>query len=350
MNQQKEILTSNFKVEMNGQQLNHELRMLVTRIEFIEEINFPSMFRIHFHATNFGDMQLKLVNFEFFDIGVEVKLYMGSDKPDLMMVGEITSIEPKFKEDSSEIEIRGYDRLHKLKLGKSTKTYLDIKDSDLVSEVAGYWGLQADADRTETVYRHIFQNNISDYDFLKERAYRLRYEIKVHDKKLIFKKSGESTSPFVTLEYGADFNIFSATYGAVYMGDQLDVKGWDYARKKVIKASARNGNEISKMDAKRTGAEMTKNSFKSSATALLDENPVDNSEAETLAMAEFNRHVAQTVLGKGQMGGDPSLRISKTVKLAKLGNFNGIYYIHKTIHSMDKRGYQTEFHIRRTGV
>ena len=347
---EEEIITAAYKVEIDGKQLEPEMRTLVSRIEFIEEINFPSMFRVLFQVTDIDDMLLKFLKLEFFQIGAEVKLYMGNEKPELMMVGEITSIEPKFKEDSSEIEMRGFDRLHKLKLGKNTKTYLDIKDSDLASEVAGNWGLQVDADATSTVHPHVFQNNLSDYEFLKERADRLRYEIKVEDKKLLFKKAGESVSPELTLEYGADFSVFSAAYNAVYMGDTLEVRGWDYAKKEIIEAKAKAGDEVSKMGAKKTGTETTKAAFSTANALLIDEIPVDESEAEALALAEYNRNLVQTVMGKVQMSGTPALRISVTVKISKLGNFNGAYYIHKTLHALDKRGYLTDIHIRRTGL
>lgn len=350
MAEEEVIISPEYKIELNGEQLKPEIRNLVQRIEFTEEISFPSMFRISFMATDIDDMFLKLMKMEVFSLGTEVKLYLGPDTPQLMMVGEITSIEPKFKDNHSLVEIRGFDRLQRLKLGRKTRTYLDIKDSDLIAEVAGDWGLKAEADSTSTVHTHLFQNNLSDYEFLKERADRLRFEIKVEDKKLLFKKAGESVSPELSFEYGADFNVFTAAYNAVYMGDQLDVKGWDYIKKEVIEASAKKGDEVSKMGARETGTETTQKAFAAGATALLDEMPIDKSEAQDLAEAEYNRNLVNTVSAKGEISGNPALRISTTLKLTKLGNFNGSYYIHKTRHSIDKRGYMTEFHIRRTGL
>lgn len=351
MPEEKEISKFEYKIEINGEQLKPEMRNLVLGIEFVEEINCPSMFRIQFKLTDMEGALSKLLSLTTLNVGAEVKLYMGSETPELMMAGEITVIEPRLTDYSSEIEVRGFDKLHRLKLGRKTKTYLEMKDSDLVSELAGAWGLQVEADPTTAMHPHIFQNNVSDYEFLKERAMRLRYEIKVEDKKLLFKKAGESVSPELTLEYGVDFTVFSASYGIVYAGDQVDVKGWDYVKKEVIEASAKPGNEVSKMEAKETGAEMTKKTFVASSTALVNEMPVDKAEAEVLAEAEYNHHLVETVSANIQAGGNPAFRVSKTVQLSKLGSFNGSYYIHKTTHTWGlTRVYTTDFQIRRTGL
>ena len=346
----KELTTINYKIELNGIPLLPQVRSMVTRVEFVEEVNLPSMFRIFFATGSLGDLFLKFLTMEVFDIGTEVKLYLGSGKSELMMVGDVTYIEPKFTQDASHVEIRGYDRLHKLRLGKKTKTYLDIKDSDLASQLAGNWGLQADADLTESLFPHLFQNNLSDYEFLKERARRIRYEIGARENTLLFKKPNEAEFPRLFLEYGNDLRVFSASYGVGTAGDTFDVKGWDYMNKEVIEASATSGDELSRMEARQTGAEKSKEVFGAAASVLLDDIPLDEGEAKVLAAAGYNHALARSVNAKGQITGDPAFRISKTLRLSKLGNFSGTYYISKTRHIMDQDGYVTDLEMRRTGL
>jgi len=55
---------------------------------------------------------------------------------------ETTSIEPSFGKGISAIEIRGYDRLHRLRFGKKRRTFTNMKDSDIISTIAGDWDLR----------------------------------------------------------------------------------------------------------------------------------------------------------------------------------------------------------------
>lgn len=350
MAEKSTILSPEYKIEIDGTELSAKLRAAVSRVEFVEEINVASMFRLVFSLSDIKNIKHEMLSLKDFKIGSEVKISMGYDTLKKMITGEITSIDPKLQSTGSEMEIRGYDRLHKLRLGKKTKTYLEMKDSDLVSEIAGNWGLQAEAEATSTLYPHIFQNNQSDFDFLIGRAQKNRYEVKVDDKKLLFKKPGEDKTAEITLEYGVDFESFNANYAAVYAGNQVDVKGWDYKKKEVIEGSAKAGNEISKMDGKSTGAETTKKAFGDNITTLLGENIIDKSDADATALAAYNKNLVNTVTATIQTGGNPEIRTSATVKLTKLGSFSGTYYIYKASHTLDQSGYQTGFHIRRTGV
>lgn len=346
----EKAIAPEYKVEINGLQLSPDLRSLLTSVQVIEEINIPSMFSIVFQIGGYEEAIALLLELEIFHIGSEVKVYMGSHIPLPLITGEITSIEPSLHDHGSQVEIRGYDRLHKLKLGKRTKTYQEIKDSDLVMELASNWGLQGNAEITETVIPHLYQNNRSDFDLLEERAARLRFEFSVDDKILNFTKSGEAQTATTILEYGADFTNFKANYRAVYQGDQVDVKSWDYKNKELIEASAKAGQEISKMEALETGVDATKKTLGSAGVSVLKSLAVDKDEAEAIALAEFNRNVSNSVKAVIRLTGNPELRRSKTVKLIKLNRYSGTYYIYKAEHTLNTCGYYTEFHARRTGL
>jgi len=45
-----------------------------------------------------------------------------------------------------------------------------MKDSDIISTIAGDWGLTPDTEDSGTVYPYVYQNNLSDLEFVLERA------------------------------------------------------------------------------------------------------------------------------------------------------------------------------------
>ncbi|MGP8323110.1 MAG: phage late control D family protein [Methanosarcinaceae archaeon] len=339
-----------FKVKVDGNELLADAMASIESVVFEEELNTASMFILKLATSDFEKGAWKYIDLEYFRLGSEVKLYMGMDDPVLMIVGEITSLKPSFSESSSTIEIRGYDRLHRLRFGSKRRTFTDAKDSDIASTIAGEWGLSAKAEDTGTVHSHIYQNNYSDLKFLLQRAKRIRYEVFVDDKTLHFQSPKESNPASLTLEYRVDLEEFSIDLSARYEGDGVVVQGWDLMKKKQISAMAKEGDEVSMMNAKDTGTNMTGSAFGSSTSYIVDEQLVDVSDAEDLAVASYNSHLVESVTGDGKCVGIAKLRAGNTIEVKGIDRFSGIYYVTSTFHVIDRNGYDTSFKVRRVGV
>jgi len=153
----------------------------------------------HHFALRFYDPGLKLLDGELFQLTgkVEINAQDGDGKEVVLIEGEITSIEPDFKEGmNAELVVRGYDISHHLYRITNSTTYLNSKDSDLANKIAKKIGLKTDIETTATVYDHIYQDNQSDLHFLMQRAWRIGYECYVDSGTLHFhlprNKAGES--------------------------------------------------------------------------------------------------------------------------------------------------------------
>lgn len=339
-----------FKVKVDGNDLSADAMAAIESVVFEEELNTASMFILKLATSDFEKGAWQYVDLEYFRLGSEVKIYMGMDDLVLMIVGEITSLKPSFSEISPTIEIRGYDRLHRLRFGSKRRTFMDAKDSDIASAIAGEWGLSAKSEDTGTVHSHIYQNNQSDLKFLLQRAKRIRYEVFVDDKILHFQSPKESDPASLTLEYRVDLEEFSVELSARYEGDRVVVQGWDLMKKKQISAMAKEGDEVSMMNAKDTGSNMTKSAFGSSSSYIVDEHLVDVSDAEDLAVASYNSHLVESVTGDGKCVGIAKLRAGNTIEVKGIDRFSGTYYVTSTFHVIDRNGYNTSFKVRRVGV
>ena len=339
-----------FKVKVDGNELSAEAMASIESVVFEEELNTASMFVLKLTTSDFEKGAWRYVDLEDFRLGGEVKLYMGMDELVLMIVGEITSLKPSFSESSPTIEIRGYDRLHRLRFGSKRRTFTDARDSDVASKIAGEWGLSAKVEDTGTVHSHIYQNNLSDLKFILQRAKRIRYEVFVDDKTLHFQSPKESDPASLTLEYRVDIDEFSVELSARYEGDAVVVQGWDFMEKKQISAMAKEGDEISMMNARDTGTNMTKSAFGSSSSYIVDEQLVDVSDAEKLAVASYNSHLVESVTGDGKCAGIAELRAGNTIEVKGIDRFSGTYYVTSTFHVIDRNGYNTSFKVRRVGT
>ena len=135
-----------------------------------------------------------------------------------------TTITPTFS--TPMLTVRGYDKSHRLFREMVSKSYLNKKDSDLATEIAQSAGLTAQVDQTQTVYDHIFQDNLSDLSFLMRRAWRIGYECYLDDGTLYFCRPPSSPAE-LTLEWGKDLVSFHPRLSLAEQVDEVIVKGWN---------------------------------------------------------------------------------------------------------------------------
>lgn len=344
------IAVPSFRLLLNGSEFTDDFKIAVEGVTFEDEINLPSMFTIKFNIVDFENGTWRGIDLKTFKPGDEIKVFMGMDNTIEMMTGEITSLDLTFW-DYSFMEIRGYDRLHRLRFGTSRRSFKDMKDSDIATSIASEIGLSPQVDDTGTVYPYIFQNNQTNYEFLLERAGRIGCEILADNKMFVFRKSQEDKSPELTLQYGIDLQSFSLQLKTLTEGSEVEFRGWDIKNKKEITAKAESGSETTKMAGNESGYELSRKAYGKSSVSVLDEAVVDSIDADTLAKARYNIILKEFITGEGKCSGNPDIRAGKTIEIKGIGDrFSGIYYVTSTTHSINDSGYTTTFKIRRTGV
>lgn len=344
------INVASFKLLLNGSELSKELFLAVYGITFEDELNLPSMFTIKFNIVDFIKGAWRGIDLKTFKLGDTVKISMGIDSEVDMMTGEITSLDYTFG-DSCFMDIRGYDRLHRLRFGTMRRSFKDMKDSDIASSIASEISLTADTTDTGTVHPYVFQNNQSNYEFLIDRARRIGYEILVDDKTFTFRKSQEDKSPEVILEYGKDLQSFSVQVKTLTEGSEVEVRGWNVKDKEEISSTATKGSEKTKMSGKESGYEMSEKAFLASSVSIVDDVVLDSKDAEDIAKAKYNMMLKEFLTGEGECVGNPKIRAGKTVEIKGVGDrLSGTYYVVSTVHSINQGVYMTTFRVRRTGI
>jgi phage protein D len=354
LKEEKSSTIPTVKVVVDGKEISKEAYAALESATYEGEINTVSMFVLRLSNFDYRDSNWKFIDLSDFRLGSETKLYMGRDENVLLMTGEIVSIEPHFGKEDSTVEIRSYDKLHRLSFGKRQRTFSKVKDSDIAAKIAGDCGLSPQAVDTQITYSYLCQNNQDDLEFLLERARRIRYELFVENSTLFFRPSKENTAPSLSLEYMVNLYEFSVKLKTVYEGSEFSVRSWDFMKKKPIFEKAMEGDKISDMSAKKTGTNMTKSAFGSNvsslSTSLIDEKIEGSSDAKKIAVAQFNSQLVNSVTGEGKCKGIPELRAGKTIEIKGIGRFSGTYYLTSTCHITDSTGYYTSFKVRRVGV
>jgi hypothetical protein len=107
------------------------------------------------------------------------------------------------------------------------------------------------------------------------------------------------------------------------------------------------------MDGSQTGSDLATGAFGRVPTVVVDRPVFNESQAEALARAEFNRLSLGLIAGDGVCIGNPDVRAGEVIELKGLGRrFSGLYYVvgSRHIYGRPVGGYITEFSVTRNAT
>lgn len=285
-----------------------------------------------------------------FESGKEIKLDLEQDKKRLnIFMGLISGVDPEFKaKGETKLRVRCFDQSHLLSRGRQSKTFVQVKDSDIAGTIARKYGWGTDIEPTELIYDQLSQHNLTDLEFLRQRASRIGYQVGVNNKKLYFKPKGSPIRPggdsnLIDLEFPKTMAQFSARLSSAGIAKKVTVRGWDPATKKNVIGEATRSDKAPETSMGK-GAGDGASKFNASGELSLEDTAVySQKEAEILAKAKLDQLATSYIIAEGTCAGDPSLQPGARVKVAGTGNFDGTYTVADTIHRFDSSGYKTVF-------
>jgi phage protein D len=212
------------------------------------------------------------------------------------------------------------------------------------------------------------QENKDDAQFLKLRAAAINFDVFMRtdpekkDDVLHFVRPADGVGPdpirTYVLAWGTLRNTdvapslidFRPTIAAANQVKSVTVRGWDVDKKQAIEVKAIPDNTADVMGQKgERGAD--------AATQLGGETGKDEvivgefvhseEEAFRLAKAELAKLCYGYKTAKGKLIGLPDLRLNDNVEINGVGKrFGGLYHVTKVIHTLNDKGYVTEFEAR----
>lgn len=320
--------------------MDHLLDMVVE-----DDLDQPAMFVLRFY-----DQRYELTDSEIFKLGAEVKL-LGSDAMGRAMPifsGEVTALETEQDQSRTIFTVRGYDLSHRLHRGRKTRTFLKQTDSDIAAMIATDNGLSADVQTSSVRHEHLFQNNQSDYAFLRERAARLGYRLTVSERKLIFRPAERQPPEAPEQKWGENLLAVRSRQTAVAQPSEVQVRSWDPRQKQAIVGRASQATATSVAGDGKSAAAVAQQAFGGARTLSVTDQPVaSQGEANQLAQALLDEVADDYLALEGTAIGEPRLRAGVKVKLSGAGKrLSGTYLVTATRHEYTpEQGYRTTFYV-----
>lgn len=359
------VRTPNFKLSLGSVDFsNRGKKKYVQSIEVDQTSDGPSSFKIILDDSDNtfsegGSCKIRE--------GDACKIELGFIETEVKQVieGLVTGVKANRKEYSRMLyEITGFDGLQALTRGRHRRSWENIKISDIVSTIAGECSLSADCDDTGSPVPFVVQNNLTNLAFLQERAKRIGFEVKVEERRLVFKKP-QKTDSGLTLCWKPNYSYRSDTKECLLQRCDFDTTTMNVVNKVVVrwydekaaKPIVAESTDISggNMAGDATAGERASSNNPETTIQISDTPVYSQEEAETLANSVLNQRADNYLTGKGSCEGNAGLKCGVMVKIRDIGKeMDGEYYITKAKHVLKVGngqgfGYWTQFEVSRSG-
>ena len=225
-----------------GSPLDPQLLDQLERIMVETNLHLPGMFELTF--VGLSSDALKAAGVE---IGAQLAVdtqVVGADAEGgervRLIKGEVTAFEGRYEDFTGSTTVRGYDVTHRLQKIKRTRAFVNMSDSDVARQVAQDAGLQVgEITPTEVVHEHLPQYDQTDWDFLKQRAVEIGFELTVADGLFGFRKASsvDGAGPAACeLAVNEDLKSFRPRVTAGNLAPSVEVRVWDPMAGTVVSA------------------------------------------------------------------------------------------------------------------
>jgi phage protein D len=282
-----------------------------------------------------------------FDLGKVVSVNMGQSDSDAVEIfkGEVVAQEIDASPTGIPfITIRAYDKRHRLMRGRKIKTFLDVSESDLVSQICSAAGLSGSATGAPTeVYKWVIQNNETDMEFLNRRARRLGMELVITDAAVKMQKPTLTVDSGV-LTWGQDLLDLKVRLNTVNQVSSVKVRGWDPATKAAIVGESSAVDFKPAIGITKDGAALASDFGSSNVMYTVYRSVTTQADATLVATAIHNDLNGRAIQIQGRCFGSKSVKAGARVEIKGVGtSYNGKYYITAATHRFDIEGYITWF-------
>ncbi|MCC2670093.1 MAG: Rhs element Vgr protein [Armatimonadetes bacterium] len=338
-----DAILSHFYLTVDGQELSEDDRADILEIMVENSLHLPDLFTIRL-----SDPDFEWIDRDQFKCGAKVVIYGGYEGSGLSRIcaGEVTAVEMDLNAATTPtILVRGYDLSHRLQKGRLSRSFVKMKDSEIVQQIAGEAGISCQADSSGPAPEYVFQNNQTNWEFIQERARRLGFECFVSDDdKLRFRKAQSGGLETVPLQWGMNLRAYRPRISAARQVGQVVVMGWDPKSKKEIIAQTSSANGAPKVAAE-TGPDMAKRAFQGPKMIVVDRPVHTQDEADKMAASIFEELAQDFLTAEGVALGNPALKAGTKAEIKNLGTkFSGSYYVTSTTHTWNpEEGYMTSF-------
>lgn len=325
-----------FSILVNGTEIESSTQ--VASISIFKEINSIPTAKIY---INDGDPAKGIFNASEnanFKPGQSIKIKLGYEsKEEVAFEGIITAQSLKVSNYShksvSQLVLTCHDKAFKMTLVKKNLNFTKKKDSEIISSVISSAGLTSGT-VTTTTFQHpnLIQYNVSDWDFILDRASANGLIVTCEAGSISAKKPESTGTEVLILDYGANIIDFKADLDARTQIKTAKYNSWDSASQKYATGT---GTAIAGTGQGSVNADDLTTAGGNPPFVMNTSSPEDQSVLKVLADAELAKSRYARIKGEVTSFGTNLGEIGSFIKLEGFGAlFNGLTFITSVNHEI----------------
>ncbi len=329
---QAETDLATFTILSKGQAVSGEIG--IKSIYVIKSVNKIPTARITIVDGSIPREDFEVSSGELFIPGNELEIKAGYHSIEsTIFKGIITKHAIQSKKDKpSFLIIDLKDVSVKMTIGRKNKFYEEVKDSEIIEEIIGIYGLTTEIEATEVTHKEMVQHHVTDWDFVVSRAEVNGKLVFADDGKITVKAPDLSADPVLELAYGHNVLDFEAGMDARDQFVAVKSSSWDFANQEIIEGEAEEpsfdeqGNFSSSDLANVIGLE---------ELPLQHTGKITDNELKAWSDAKLMRSRLSKIKGKVKIQGFSDIKPGDVIELAGFGDrFNGIAFVSAIAHQM----------------
>ena len=328
-----------FSVLVNGTEMG--VKYAVKSVIVTKEINKVSKAKLVLFDGNPADQVFEASASADFDPNKSITIKMGYDQiEEQVFSGIITAQSLKVRFKSSELIVSCMDKSSQMATTRKTTNFVKKKDSDVISEIIGVYGLTKTVSATNFEHPNLVQYNCSDWDFILARADANAMVVINEDAKLTIAEPVVSGSAVLDVNFGIDILDFSADMDALNQLDSVEFQSWHSENLDLVMSSGTEPSVNAQGDI--TGKKLSEVG-KSPKLTLNTSTPEDSSLLKSWAKSHLQHARLSKIRGFASFVGNSAPIVGKLLNLEGFSpHFNGLAYITKVVHTFEAGFWKTE--------
>lgn len=227
-----------------------------------------------------------------------------------------------------------------LTIGRKNANYVDMKDSDIISQLVSPCGVSADVTATTTQHKEIVQYYSSDWDFIVARAEANGFLVIPDDSSVIVKAPQTSVAAVLKVTYGVDLMSFQADIDARTQLQSVVGAAWDPATQAVVQQTASQTALYTQGDLEASALAKVAgpSSFRLQTTV-----PLETDDIKAWASARQMKSALAKIRGRMKFQGSALAKPGAMIELAGVGKrFSGSVFAGAVHHEISNGNWITE--------
>jgi len=294
---------------------------------------------------------------------LDVEIFTGYQNTRSVRRGFFTAAVPKYafrNQAMPLVTLQCFGEEWPLSISEERLVYENLRDSEIATKIAQRNGLKADVDQTSPVLEHVAQFNMTDIEFLENRALMYGYDVYVEGGTLHFHKPRFKHSGLVLMFGGGERGVLTSFEVCVdpwVTGSAWTKSGIDRVTGKEWEFRSTDASDPVAQEIRRRGGPGFQRA--STLATVAGRQPRryivgdghEQTEGEARGQVQGYAQAAEwVVVGSADVMGIEVLKARQVVTILGVGHLSGDYYVADVAHRITPRGYRMQFRVMRPGV